>query len=341
MIRKSFWSLSAILLLGPGVLALLLASVVIARAEPFRLKIAAVGSPPSMHNLFMQVAVEEGFFKKNGIEVQDFMEIRAGTLATQALSSGKIDVTETDVEGVLNAASAGGFGGVAVSAPAQHLSYVVAVAKEIQSFKDLVGKPIAISRPGAISQVLMFPFLDREKIDRKSIVWVSIGGASERRLSLLGGRVKAALLHLDFALQAERDGQVHRLDTVANANPDYPHELLVVRKELAEQHPEVVTAIVRSVIEACRFIATHRERTIEIYEKHTGDKDPALAGTAYDALIAIKAYGVNGGMTRKGLDAALKLAVENGSISEPLPIKNWADFRFQDEAVKQLGQLPE
>ncbi len=326
-------------LAGLGLLAMLV--TVPAAADPIRLKIASVGAPPSMHNIFMQVAYEGGFFAKNGIETDGLIQLRAGPLATQALSSGQIDLTETDAEGVLNAASSGGFAAVAVSAPAQHLSYVIEAQQDIRSLKDLVGQPFAISRPGALSQYLLFPALEREQIARDAITWVSIGGASERRLALVAGRVKGALLHLDFALQAERDGKVHALDRVVRTNPDYPHELIVVRKELVEKRPEVVTAIVRAVIEACRFIVANRDRTLDIYEKYTGDKDRALANAAYDALMQIHGFGINGGMTQKGLAAATALAVENGSIAKALPIEAWADFRFQDEALAQLGRAPE
>src|SRR5262249_39936283 len=122
-------------------------------------------------------------------------------------------------------------------------------------------------------------------------------------------------------------------------NPDYPHEVLVVRKELAQKQPQVVTAVTRSIIEACRFIVTHRDRTVEIYKKYTGETDTALANAAYDALLAMHGYGVNGGMTRKGLDDVAKLASENGA--KPIHVDTWADLKFQEEALRQIGPVAE
>src|SRR6185295_14732043 len=101
---------------------------------------------------------------------------------------------------------------------------------------------------------------------------------------------KGALLHIDFALAAERDTKVTSLDRVVSSNPDYPHEMLVVRRELAAKQPEVVTAIVRSIIEACRFMVANRARTIEIYQKYSGEKDLKLANDAYDAILAMKGF---------------------------------------------------
>ena len=65
----------------------------------------------------------------------------------------------------------------------------------------------------------------------------------------------------------------------------------------------------------------------------------ALANAAYDALLAMHGYGVNGGLTRKGLEAVARLAAENGAKS--IPIEAWADLRFQEEALRQIGSVPE
>ena len=159
------------------------------------------------------------------------------------------------------------------------------VQPEVKTLKDLAGKPFAISRPGALSQYLMFPVLERAGLAKTDITWVPIGGPSERRLALVNNRVKGALLHLDYALVAQRDSNVVELERVVRGNPDYPHELLVIRRELAEKQPEVAVAITRSIIEACRFMAANRERTLEIYRKYTGETDMKLAGAAYDALL--------------------------------------------------------
>jgi len=309
-----------------------------AAQQPFKLRVASVNLPPSMHTLYMRVAQEEGIYRRNGLAVDEIISLTSGPLMTQALSAGHIDVGDTDAEGVLNAV-ASGFGLATVAAPSQHLSYVVMVQPEIKSIKDLAGKPFAISRPGAQSQYLLFPVLDGAGVARNAVIWVPIGGPNERRLALVNNRVKGALLHLDYALVAKRDSNVVELDRIARTNPDYPHQMLVVRKQLIEKNPEVVTAVTRSIIEACRFMVTHRERTIELYMKHTGETDAKLVNAAYDALMVIHGFGVNGGMTRTGLEAVAKLAAENGAKS--IPIESWSDFRFQEEALKQIGRVAE
>ena len=145
-------------MLIPGLLAAAMSSGF--AADPVKIRVASVSVPPSMHTLYMQVAYEEGIYRRNGLQVDDILQMNSGPLVTQALAAGRVDVADTDAEGVLNAAAAG-FQLVAVSAPAQYLSYLIMVQPEIKTLKDLAGKPFAISRPGALSQYLMFPVLER------------------------------------------------------------------------------------------------------------------------------------------------------------------------------------
>jgi hypothetical protein len=44
-------------------------------------------------------------------------------------------------------------------------------------------------------------------------------------------------------------------------------------------------------------------------------------------------------MTRKGLEIVTRFAAENGAKS--IPIDSWSDFRFQEEALKQIGRVAE
>ena len=59
---------------------------------------------------------------------------------------------------------------------------------------------------------------------------------------------------------------------------------------------------------------------------------------AYDELIRIKGFGVNGGMTEANMKVAHDLALQNRQIDRPIALDQWADFRFQERAVAQLGR---
>jgi NitT/TauT family transport system substrate-binding protein len=303
-------------------------------------RVATGVTPPSIHDIFLHVAYERGYFHDNGINVREFIQLRGGPLAIQAIASRQVDVAPADPEGLL-AAAVSGHPIRGVSAPGARLSYMVAVRSDIQSVADLLGKPFAISRPGAISQYLMYPLLDGAGVARDSVQWLAVGGALERLLALQADRVKGALLHIDFAMEAVNDPKIRLIKSVSDILPDYPVEMLVLRKDMLERNPQAATAITRAVIQACRYIVQNKAGTVEIVLKYVPSMNPAVLSRAYDELIRIRGFGVNGGMTEANLKVAHDLALQNRQIDRAVPLEQWVDFRFQRAALDSLGPFAE
>jgi NitT/TauT family transport system substrate-binding protein len=303
-------------------------------------RIATGVTPPSIHDIFLHVAYERGFFHDNGINVREFIQLRGGPLAIQALASRQVEVAPADPEGLLAAALAG-HPIRGVSAPGARLAYQVAVRDDIKSVADLRGKPFAISRPGAISQYLMYPLLDTAGVARDSVQWLGVGGALERLLALQADRVKGALLHVDFAMAAVNDPKIKLIKAISDILPDYPVEMLVLRQDMMERNPQAATAITRAVIQACRYIVQNKAGTIEVVLKYVPGMNPEVLSRAYDELIRIHGFGVNGGMTEANLKVAHDLALQNRQIDRPVPLDQWVDFRFQQRALESLGRFAE
>jgi NitT/TauT family transport system substrate-binding protein len=311
----------------------------IVRAQGLRQVKAATGvTPPSIYNIWLHVAYERGFFRDNGIEVTELIQLRGGPLAIQAIASRQVDIAPADPEGLL-AAAVSGHAIRGVAAPGSRPAYMVAVRKEIGTIADLRGQPFAISRPGAISQYLLFPLLDGAGVPRDSLQWLAVGGNSDRLLALKADRVKGALLNLDAAMEAVGDPSLKLMQSVAETLPDYPVELLVLQKEMLDENPEVATAITTAVIQACRFIVKNKAEAIAVTQKYSPGADLAVLGRAYDELIRIQGFGVNGGMTERNLQVAHDLALQNGQINAAVPLDQWVDFRFQERALAALGKF--
>ncbi len=317
----------------------LLASPSILRAQtPTNVKIATGVTPPSIHNIYLHVAYDRGFFRENGINVTEFIQLRGGPLATQAIAAGQVDITASDPEGLLAAAVAG-HSIRGVTAPGAHLSYMVAVRKEIATVADLRGKPFAISRPGAISQYLMFPLLDSANVPRDAVQWLGVGGGRERMLALISDRVKGALLHIDYAMEAINDPNIKFIISVAEIMPDYPFELLMLRKDMLDKNPAAATAITRAVIQACRYIVQNKAGTLEVVNKYVPGSNAEVLSRAYDELIRIRGFGVNGDMNETNLKIAHDLALQNKQITQAVPLEQWIDLRFQQRALDSLGRF--
>ncbi len=333
MLRRRVLSLLA----GGAAAALGAPPALLAQREAF-VKVATGVTPPSIHNIFLHVAYECGFFRANGVNVTNLIQLLGGPLAIQAIAAGQVDIAPADPEGLLSAAS-NGHPLRAVAAPGARLSYMVAVRKEIRTLADLRGQPFAISRPGAISQYLMFPLLDRAGVPRDALQWFGVGSTAARLLALQADRVKGTLLQIDFAMEAARDPNLRLIQSVADVLPDYPVELLVLRTDMLTNKPNVALAITRAVIQACRYIVTNKAGTLDVMHKYTPGTSDEVLGRAYDELLRIKGFGVDGGMTETNMQVAHNMALQNHQIDRPVPLDQWADFRFQERAVTGLGRF--
>jgi NitT/TauT family transport system substrate-binding protein len=311
-----------------------------ASAEEYTIKVATPETPPSFDNLYLQVAYDKGIFKKNGLNVTEFIQLKGGPLATTAVVSGQADVTATDVEGIIQATKAG-YPVRAVSSPSNKLSYVVAVSNDIKSFSDLKGQSFAVSRAGALSQYVVFPFLQRENVSRNDIKWLSVGSSKDRLGALMAKRVKAAVLYLDNAAEISGNPDFHILANIADLMPLYPHELLLVRKDDIDNRPEKVTRIVQSIIEACRFLVDHRDESIDIFIKYTG-LDRADRRIHLRQAYRDEAVGREWRDDRTDSQCGRGNIGRNKALDAPIPITDFADFRFQADAVRRLGgAIPE
>jgi ABC-type nitrate/sulfonate/bicarbonate transport system substrate-binding protein len=183
----------------------------------------------------------------------------------------------------------------------------------------------------------MFPLLDSVGVRRDAIEWLAVGSNSDRLLALRADRVKGALLNIDAAMEAAKDPTLKLIKSVADILPDYPVELVIVRKEMIDSDSETVAAITRAVIQACRFIVADKAGTIETVLKYAPGMDTAVLARAYDELIRIQGFGVNGGMTTVNIQAAHDLALQNGQLKQAVALDQCADFRFQDRALETLG----
>jgi NitT/TauT family transport system substrate-binding protein len=300
------------------------------------IRVATGVTPPSIHGIWLHVAYERGFFKRNGLDVTEFLQLRGGPLAMQALTSGHVDIAPADPEGVMAAALAG-HPVRAVSAPGAQLAYFVAVRNEVRSIGDLRGSSFAISRPGAISQYLMYPLLDRASVPRDSVKWLSVGGGFERMLALRANRVQGALLNVDFAMQMINDPNIKIMQSLSDILPDYPGEMLVLRKDILDTRRDVAIAITRSVLQACRHIVRNKADTIEVVLKYTPAMNTGVLSRAYDELIRMRGFGVDGGMTEANLKVAHDLALQNGQIRHAIPLERWVDLKIQASALESLG----
>jgi NitT/TauT family transport system substrate-binding protein len=156
-------------------LAIALANIAPATAQP--LTTIRVGTSPSEVSGEIFYGVDEGFFKKAGLDVQIVMLPNGGAVAS-ALAGGAIDIGLSDVMSMVNAHAHGLpfvylAPGLVNSVAAPTFAVIVAAASPIHEAKDIKGV-MAVSGLNNIAQIATQAWIDRNGGDSKQVKFIEM-----------------------------------------------------------------------------------------------------------------------------------------------------------------------
>ncbi|MBI3058227.1 MAG: ABC transporter substrate-binding protein, partial [Deltaproteobacteria bacterium] len=197
-------------------------------AQMIKIKMGSSLSPPSIDSITPYVAVEKGFFKKYGLDVQ-VVEFRGDATHVKALLSGDIDVSINmgATQGIVSASKGAKIRLWVVANPITPYHFVA--RKEAgTTLQALVGKSIAVSGIGAISYHIPRIVLERSGIDPEKFV---------------------------------------ALVNVPKIVPEIPYEFGMATEDYIQKNADTLYKLAKAIIESNRWIAGNKAGTVEIAKK--------------------------------------------------------------------------
>jgi NitT/TauT family transport system substrate-binding protein len=293
-------------------------------------------TPKSFVESAQIVGVEQGIFRKNGLDVK-LVELKGDVIILRALLSGDLEVATVGSYVVINAVQKGADIRAFVT-PVPEQPHSLVANKSVKDWKDLVGKNFAVSEPGAISQTFPKVILTQLGVDPDKVNWLAIGGNSARQKALVAGQVDATLLHKERAIQvAQSDARFHVVGSTSDYLKGVPLVWHAARTDWLKKNHDVAVRYTKSIIESVRFAVHNRDAMLKLGEELIG-KDPKAVAAAYDAYRTSGVWGVNGGLDRKGFDTTVKLGLQTGEMKSPIAFDKVVDTQFVDAALKDLGR---
>ncbi len=305
--------------------------------QSIKVKIGTSVSPPSLEQIKPFVAIEKGFFSKQGLDVQLF-DFRGDALSTKALLAGDLDVL-TDVGATSAIVSASKGARIRVWAVPQPLNpyHFVARRKVATTVKDLVGKYVAVSAIGAISYHIPRIVLERSGVDAEKVRYIAVGSPPDRLKALIAGRVDATMVTNTEAAKLAGYPDIVDLMDVAKVLPEIPQEFSVATIDYIQKNSETMYKLARAIIETNRWIAANKDGTIEVAKKVLKDENPETLSKTYD-MIDPHLWGVNGDMSESSYAFTVDFLKKVGYMTDALPYDEIFDRRFVDRALKELGR---
>lgn len=243
--------------LGAGLAALVSATLPAAAADLTEVKFTLDWAVQGNHAVWT-VAQDQKLFEKEGLKVKIDRGYGSGDAVTK-VASGAYDIGFSDINAVIkfDAENPGNPVLGVCQIFDKTLNSIITLKKSgIKSPKELVGRKIGA--PEADSSRLMFPaFAKAAGIDATAVDWVSMQ-PQLRETMLVQGQVDAISGFSSTSFFNLTGVGVAADDIVVFPFPDNGLDLygstVIVRKDFAEKHPEVVAAFVKATIAGLKAV---------------------------------------------------------------------------------------
>lgn len=292
------------------------------------------------------VGVEQGFFKKHGVNVE-VIHIRSGPQTMAAMASGDIQMAYTVPGSVLGAHVSGMdavfFAGLVNRADGDFVS-----AQAVRTAEELRGKRVGVQSIGGGVWSLAMLAMEHLGLEptRDKIVMLVVGDQSVLTQALATGRIDAAYLGYTFSTRLKGKGFNVLLD-IGRAPIPYQGLALVARRSYLKRNPEIADAVLRGALESVLFVQnpSHKRVVLDSLAKHLRLKSPEEAETGYGVLQWL--YNVDIKPNVRGIQNMQRLlsianpkvaGVKAEEVVEPAPVQRMEKSAFYQELLARKGK---
>jgi len=291
-------------------------------AETLKLRYGqAYSAARSIFSLPVTIAKNEGFFAREGLDVEFLQPIPGGSdNQITALHNDSVDVTHVATPFLIRAAL-GGSDAVAIAAEFNNPIYSVIAKPEIATFADLKGKLIGLADEYGTITLSTRKLMALHGLARGEFGVRVIEGTSGRWACLRRGDCDAVVLGQPQDLTAIDQGY-RLLGTSTEAVPDLLYTVTAVRRSWAEANKEAIVRYVRALSAAFAFIRDPANRGSVARTVMQSTNVPEAIAQRTLSLFFEPERGVlprRGEIDLKGLAQVIAMMGEAGTIKPPLP----------------------
>ncbi len=222
-----------------------------------------VGGKPLFYYLPLTIALQKGYFKDEGldVEVQDFP---GGARALQALLGGSVDVVSGAFEHTITQ-QAKGQNIEALVLQGKYAGIVLGMSKDkaaaYKSPADLKGMKIGVTAPGSSTNMFVNILLAKAGLKPDAVAIIGVGATAGAVAIMKRGEIDA-IANLDPVIsQLESDGVIVPVVDTRTAKgmaqvygSAYAAGCIYVPVDFAKKYPNTSQAIVNAMVRALRFI---------------------------------------------------------------------------------------
>jgi NitT/TauT family transport system substrate-binding protein len=318
----------------------LVAAPLAGTAEPFRLIVTHL-EPPLVPNSVMDLAVELGYFAREGVEVE-LVRVDQTPLAVAALMSGAGDMANIGVDALLQLQVQGTTTLKAVTSPNKSLPFLIATKEQIAKPSDLLGHSFGVGRVGSLDYALSRQVLGAAGVSMDAMDVMTLGQPNLRAQALAAGQVDATTMSIGTWMSLPDKAGLHVLvapDAYYAAAPVVNKVNVVTDATLADRRADVV-AVVRALTLISRDFSANPDAWSTEIARYAPQMDAEALTTLGQSFAG--GWSVNAGLSRADLQYTQDwvFATDDFKGASPVSLDAWVDFTVADEVLAQIGVDP-
>jgi ABC-type nitrate/sulfonate/bicarbonate transport system substrate-binding protein len=300
------------------------------------LKTVRVIAFPGAPNLPTFAAVEQGFFAKEGLNVE--VSLTPSSVAqAERTATGEADIVFTAFDNVVayaegqGATAAGVNPNYVVLMGATQLELAIVTAPEVKTYEDLKGRSIALDALTTGFAFVLFDMIAKSGLHREDVTFAAVGATPQRWQSVKAGENAATLTIEPFTSIAKRSG-FNVLDVSSNHFGSYQGGVIAARRAFAAESPESVKAFIRAYLKGLEWTLdpVNHEKAAALLQEKMPEIQPTALPSIMNSLLSPRSGLTPGSnILPDGMRAVLDLRSRYGTDNAPLTdIGKYLDLSF-------------
>ncbi len=282
------------------------------------------------------VAERQGFFRKQGLDVQ-LVLVRGADKSIMALVGGSVLVSAGAADAPITAIEHG-MDFVFIGGVINGLTHFIMGGKGYKSFEDLRGATIGSS--GLTSGTA---FVLRRVLKAKGLEYprdyklINVGGSAPAFAALTSGQIAAAIIAVPLCFEAQDMG-FNMIGRVVDVIPNYQLTVLSVKRSWAEKNRPLLVRFMKAMVFADRWLYNDKEAAINFLAKEMQLKPP-YARKGWEYYTENRIWNRNSDVNIEGVRTVIEIMADQGQFKGQLPSpEKYMDQSYLKEALKELGE---
>jgi NitT/TauT family transport system substrate-binding protein len=314
--------------------------VVLAFATPTQAEQIAVGNfGVSANGMPYAVALDKGFFKAEGIQVDGIITSAGGGTSLRNMIAGGVPYGEVNPGVVVAAITQGADLRIISDNVLTVAEFVWAVKPDspIKTLADIKGKKIGFTNPRSTSQALAQMVAQKAGLQPSDVELVRTGGFGEGYAALGTGMIDVA--PIPEPLWAQYKDKLRPIAFASDILPPLSNVVGVTTANMAAEKGDFIRAVIRARRKAVEFMIANPDEAGDIVAKHY-NLSPAVARSAVRNLVASRTQGVeywgSGQINIEGLKRMIDIQKSLGAIQGDADVTKMIDTQFLPDDIRKL-----